>query len=210
MAENPVLTVARLLGGLVLFQGRLGHQVLGQLLIANSNEVAIAGAAVVVAGTAGQQDAAGQIALRTAVPALAVRSLLLTKEQRLKRREKIVSEQESAVAKTLKKRDEKIAAQARQIERHKGWTAERDESVEATRQLEMQLRGLTTTWNVATSTNAELERENLRLQAEIGELRKERLRLAGLDVAKTPGKTPAESNKTKRARPPKKSGKRKE
>ena len=252
MAENPVLTIARLLGGLVLLQGRLGHQVLGQLLIANSNEVAIAGAAVVIAGTAGQQDAAAQIALRTAVPALAVRSLLLTKEQRLKRREKIVSEREIAAAATLKKRDEKIAAQARRIERQKGWiverdqitaerdgctaereriatdreriAGERDESVEAARILEAQLRGLTTTWNVATSTNAELERENRRLQEEIGELRKARVQLAGLDVgqsprpaevprepaAKPPEQRPAKRTKTKRATRPKKPGKRKE
>ena len=94
MAESPVLTVARLLGGVVLLNGNLGHQVLGQLLITNSNEVAIAGAAAAVAATSGQQNAAAQIAIRTAVPALAVRGLLLKQEQRIERREALLAERE--------------------------------------------------------------------------------------------------------------------
>jgi hypothetical protein len=83
LAENPLLTLTRVLGGVLLTQGRLGHQVLGQMLIMGSHEVAIAGAAVVVAGTSGQKNAVGQIALRTAAPALAVRLLLNKQEKRL-------------------------------------------------------------------------------------------------------------------------------
>ena len=119
MAESPVLTVARLLGGVVLLNGNLGHQVLGQLLITNSNEVAIAGAAAAVAATSGQQNAAAQIAIRTAVPALAVRGLLLKQEQRIERREALLAERERQVdelTQANKKSDETIKTQKKQIE----------------------------------------------------------------------------------------------
>ena len=119
MAESPVLTVARLLGGIALLNGNLGHQVLGQLLITNSNEVAIAGAAAAVAATSGQQNAAAQIAIRTAVPALAVRGLLLKQERRIERRETLVDERErelDALRQASKKSDETIKIQKQQIE----------------------------------------------------------------------------------------------
>jgi hypothetical protein len=83
LAENPLLTLTRVLGGVILTQGRLGHQVLGQMLIMGSHEVAVAGAAVVVAGSSRQKNAVGQMALRTAAPALAVRLLLNKQERRL-------------------------------------------------------------------------------------------------------------------------------
>ena len=119
MAESPVLTVARLLGGVVLLNGNLGHQVLGQLLITNSNEVAIAGAAAAVAATSGQQNAAAQIAIRTAVPALAVRGLLLKQEQRIERRETLVAERERELNEfthAKKKSDQTIKTQKMQID----------------------------------------------------------------------------------------------
>ena len=126
MAESPVLTVARLLGGVVLLNGNLGHQVLGQLLITNSNEVAIAGAAAAVAATSGQQNAAAQIAIRTAVPALAVRGLLLKQEQRIERRETLVAERErqlDELTQANKKSAETIKTQKQQIEQGitRGW-----------------------------------------------------------------------------------------
>lgn len=94
MAESPTVTLARLLGGIVLMQGRLGHQVLGQMLVAGSNEVAVAGASLVVAASARQRDAVGQIALRVAAPALAVRSLFRKTEDRIDRKEKLLAERE--------------------------------------------------------------------------------------------------------------------
>lgn len=97
MAENPLVTLTRLLGGVVLMQGNLGHQVLGQLLVANTNEVALAGAFVVIAGTTGQKNAVGQIALRTVAPALAVRALLNKQEQRLERLSDRISDREDAL-----------------------------------------------------------------------------------------------------------------
>lgn len=95
LAENPLVTLARIAGGVVLMQGTLGHQVLGQLLIMNTNEVAMAAAAAVVAATAGQRSALGQAALRTVAPALAVRALLNKQEERLDRKSRRLDERES-------------------------------------------------------------------------------------------------------------------
>jgi hypothetical protein len=94
LAENPLATIARVLGGVVLMDGRLGHQVLGQLLVMNTNEVAIAGASVVVAATSGQRNAVGQIVLRTAIPALAVRAILRKTEERIDRKATLLAERE--------------------------------------------------------------------------------------------------------------------
>ena len=60
MAERPLTTLARVLGGVVLMQGNLGHQVLGQLLVAGTNEAALAAAFVVYAGTTGQKSQWGR------------------------------------------------------------------------------------------------------------------------------------------------------
>jgi len=92
LAEDPLATLVRLLAGVALMQGRLGHQVLGQLLVTNSNEVAIAGAALVVSATTGERSVVGQIALRTVVPALAVRTLLNSQEERLERKEVLLED----------------------------------------------------------------------------------------------------------------------
>src|SRR5262245_10534082 len=97
LAENPILTLARLLGGVVLMRGRLGHQILGEMLVTGSNEVAVAGAAVVVAATSRQRNAVVQVALRTAVPALAVRGLLQKQERRIAWKETLVAERERRV-----------------------------------------------------------------------------------------------------------------
>lgn len=85
MAEGPLGRLARLLGGVVLTQGRIPHQVLGQLLLFDTDEVAIAGATVVLAATSRQRNVVAQAALRTAAPVLAVRALLRADEERLAR-----------------------------------------------------------------------------------------------------------------------------
>jgi hypothetical protein len=97
LAESPLLTLSRVFAGVVLMQGRLGHQVLGQLLVTNSNEVAIAGASLVVAATTGQRSVVGQMALRTVAPALAVRVLLNKQEERLERKSLRLAERERAL-----------------------------------------------------------------------------------------------------------------
>ena len=111
MAESPVLKLARLLGGVVLMQGRLGHQVLGQLLVMNTNEVAVAGASVVVAATARQRNAVAQVALRTAAPALAVRGLLQKQEKRLERQVTLLAERERKV----EERDQAVGKREREL-----------------------------------------------------------------------------------------------
>jgi hypothetical protein len=98
VAENPLATLARIAGGLVLLDGNLGHQVLGQLLIMNTNEVAMAAAAAVMAGTTGQRNAFGQVLLRTAVPAAAVRIMLNKQEERIDRKAVLLEERERALA----------------------------------------------------------------------------------------------------------------
>lgn len=97
MAESPVKKIGRLLGGIALTQGRLGHQVLGQLLLAGSNDAEIAGASVVVTGTSGDRDAVSQVALRTAAPALAVAALFKRREEQLERFEAKLAQRASAL-----------------------------------------------------------------------------------------------------------------
>jgi hypothetical protein len=94
LAESPLVTLGRLLGGVVLMQGDLGHQVLGQLLVTGSTDVAIAGAALVVAGTSGRRNVVGQIALRTVAPALAGHALLRRQENRIDRKQTILDAKE--------------------------------------------------------------------------------------------------------------------
>jgi len=182
VAESPVLTVARLLGGVVLLNGNLGHQILGQLLITNSNEVAIAGAAAAVAATSGQQNAAAQIAIRTAVPALAVRGLLLKQEQRIERRETLVAERErqlDEVTQAKKKSDQTIKTQKQQIE----------QGITLLVKLEAEKKAATSTIaaleaekEAAASTIIALGNRNQELVAEIDTFRNEAVRQSGLQI----------------------------
>jgi hypothetical protein len=114
LAENPLGRLARLLGGVVLTQGRLGHQVLGQLLLLDTDEVAIAGATVVVAATSRQRNAIAQAAIRTAVPALAVRGLLHGDEKRLEKLRDLVETKEHAIERLARIR---ILADERRLRR---------------------------------------------------------------------------------------------
>lgn len=175
MAESPVLTVARLLGGVVLLNGNLGHQVLGQLLITNSNEVAIAGAAAAVAATSGQQNAAAQIAIRTAVPALAVRGLLLKQEQRIERRETLVAERERELNEfthAKKKSDQTIKTQKMQI----------DQAIAREAELGTRLAVLEAEKEAATSTITALGNRNQELVTEIEAFRADVVRQSGLNI----------------------------
>src|SRR5262245_61969787 len=105
--------MARILGGVVLMQGNLGHQVLGQLLVMNTNEVALAGAAVVLAGATRERNAVAQIALRTAAPALAARFIIAKQSERLDRQLELLTEKErrlSTRTKTLDARETDLNA----------------------------------------------------------------------------------------------------
>lgn len=87
MAEAPVVTLARVLGGVILLQGRLGHQVLGQLLLANSDDLAIAGASVVVAAAGKSRNAVLRTVLQTAAPAAALHSIFARRQEQLRLQE---------------------------------------------------------------------------------------------------------------------------
>lgn len=121
MAESPLLKLGRLVGGVVLMQGRLGHQVLGQMLVMNSNEVAMAAAAVVLAATTGQRSAVGQMALRTVAPALAARVLLQKQERRIDRKEAIIAARELK----LLQRERSSAARERSSQQRERSTVDR-------------------------------------------------------------------------------------
>ena len=106
MAESPLGRLARLVGGVVLMQGRLGHQVLGQLLLFDTDDAAVAGATVVVAATTRQQNAILQAAIRTAVPAIAARAIINRDLERLAARELLVEEQ----LRRIKERERAVSA----------------------------------------------------------------------------------------------------
>jgi len=83
VAENPLRQLSRVAAGIVLMQGRLGHQVLGQLLVMDTSEVAMAGAALALAATSGPRNAVAQVALRTVAPAVAGHIVLKKQEDRI-------------------------------------------------------------------------------------------------------------------------------
>lgn len=94
MAENPLARLARLVGGVTMMQGGLGHQVLGQMLIAGTGELAVAGAAVMVAATDRVQNPGALFAIRTAAPAIAVQTIFARREEALRRRERELLQRE--------------------------------------------------------------------------------------------------------------------
>lgn len=94
MAENPLRRFGRLLGGVTLMNGGIGHQVLGQLLITDTGDAAMAGAMMVIAGSSRQRNIVAQAAVRTAAPTLAARWFLRSRELQLQRREAGLAELE--------------------------------------------------------------------------------------------------------------------
>jgi hypothetical protein len=98
VAEDTLRRLARLLAGVVLTEGHLGHQVLGQLLIFDATEVEVAGANLAMAATSRQRSAFAQVAIRTAVPALALQALLRKREKRLETRERRLAERARRVS----------------------------------------------------------------------------------------------------------------
>ena len=104
MAEAPLTKLVRVLGGVALGYGALGHQVLGQLLTLNLKEVELAAAATLIAATSRQPNAGIVAAVRVLGPAVAVH-LITRREvsrlelvwQRLDDKEKRVAEREAAL-----------------------------------------------------------------------------------------------------------------
>ena len=92
MAEDPLRQISRLAAGILLMQGRLGHQVLGQLLLMDSSEIAMAGAALALAATSGPRNEVLQVALRTVAPAVAGHVVLKKQEERIDRKRELLEE----------------------------------------------------------------------------------------------------------------------
>jgi hypothetical protein len=98
MSETPLAKLVRVLGGILLSQGRLGHQVLGQMLILDLNQAEFAAAALVV--TAGMQrpDLFTRTAVSVVAPAVALQIAVDKAERRLDRREEDIERREKALA----------------------------------------------------------------------------------------------------------------
>ena len=94
MAEDPLRQLSRLAAGIVLMQGRLGHQILGQLLVMDTSEIAMAGAALALAATSGPRNEVVQVALRTVAPAVAGHVVLKKQEDRIDRKQALLDERE--------------------------------------------------------------------------------------------------------------------
>ena len=94
MAEDPLRQLSRLAVGIVLMQGRLGHQVLGQLLLMDTSEIAMAGAALALAATSGPKNEVLQVAIRTVAPAVAGHVVLKKQEDRIDRKRELLEERE--------------------------------------------------------------------------------------------------------------------
>lgn len=104
MAESPVKKLARLVGGVAMLPGSVGHQALGQLLISGSKAVEVAAANVALAAAFRQTNAAIQIAAGSIVPAVVFEALDRKKErrfaeerQRLERLSEEIAQQPNAV-----------------------------------------------------------------------------------------------------------------
>jgi hypothetical protein len=105
VAEAPLAKLVRILGGVALSYGSLGHQVLGQLITLNAKEVELAAAATLIAATSRQPNALVYSAVRVLGPAVAVH--LMTKRelgklsvvwQRLEEKEQRIAQREAEMA----------------------------------------------------------------------------------------------------------------
>jgi hypothetical protein len=83
VADQPLEKLLRVLAGVGLSYGPLGHQVLGQLLTLNSKEVEVALASTLVAAASQQRSALAYTAVRVLAPAVAVYLLTRKEETRL-------------------------------------------------------------------------------------------------------------------------------
>lgn len=92
--ENPLTKLARLLGGVVLMRGPLGHQVLGQLLVSDLRESELAGASVVLAAGSRRKSTLARAAIGTAAPAFALERYYGKVGAQMARRQAAVEERE--------------------------------------------------------------------------------------------------------------------
>lgn len=148
--ESPLMKLARVLGGAVLTQGRLGHQVLGQLLISNLTQSEVAGAVLVSAAGSRRGNVFAQAAIGTAAPALAVQALVDKADRRLTRREQ-----------ALLKREEQL------LQRSNTGTGEAKPEEPSPSKPEPEAHSLRPTGNGSSAAITELEQEKQALVAQV-------------------------------------------
>ncbi|MBK8258884.1 MAG: hypothetical protein IPK82_40275 [Polyangiaceae bacterium] len=95
--EKPLTKLVRLLGGTVLMHGRLGHQVLGQMLTLNLSQPEHAGAALAISAASRQRRVASQAAIGMVASTLAAQTVANKMDERLTRREEALLKREQAL-----------------------------------------------------------------------------------------------------------------
>ncbi len=196
MADNALKRLARLLGGVALTQGRLPHQVLGQLLITNSSSAEVAGATVVVAATSRVRGAVAQVAVRTAAPAIAVQALVVRQEKRLQRVADRAQARERDLGATLERtRCDRVELDHRRAELERRTSQLDARAVELERQ-ELELRERTA---AERGSRAELERDNEALRAELAQLRAELAQLRAATPSRADSPRPGAKKSARRS-----------
>jgi Skp family chaperone for outer membrane proteins len=201
MPENALARLARLVGGVAMMQGGLGPQVLGQLLIAGTSELAVAGAAVMVAGTTRVKHPGAQFAIRTAAPAIAVQTIFARREELLNRRERDLLQREQALgsAALLADRNRSLAnanAALRKSSAFAGHAHDAQDEALITRRKELRRLQLANAERLCDQSI--LLRRNQQLRGEKDKLQK---RLDALTAALSPAPAPpAVKAKAKRAK----------
>jgi predicted nuclease with TOPRIM domain len=175
MAENPLLKVARLVGGVAMMQGRLGHQVLGQMLIAGSSELAVAGAAIAVAGTARVRNPAAQVVIRTAAPAIAIHALFDQRERVLRYRERALAKIDFALERQNGALKRDLAALRSKYDATRAASAKALKRVRSQKAfLKDEKAVLESNNSVLESEKADLQNETRVLQSRYGDLEREK------------------------------------
>ena len=167
--EGPLSKLGRVLGGVVLSQGQLGHQVIGQMLMYNFTEPELAGASVVVAAGTRRRSALAQAVVGTAAPALAVQALANKQDALLTLREQAVSQREANVAQMLKKSSAAQPPAAAPGAAAQAVTAQAEDPRIAAQRAELET--LRQAHDGALAQIATLQRDNQQLTAQLAALR---------------------------------------
>jgi hypothetical protein len=106
MADTPLAQLGRVLGGVALGYGSLGHQVLGQLLVFDTRQVEVAAATVLLAAFSNQKNALLQASVSVLAPAVALHVIARRSEDQLLGLRRIVDEKlaELAAQKTRRRK----------------------------------------------------------------------------------------------------------
>ena len=169
--ESPLMKLARVLGGVVLTHGGLGHQVLGQILITNLTQAEFAGAALVASAGSRQRNVFARAAISTAAPALAVQALVDRADRRLTRREQDLIQREGQLAQQSNEQPEPQLEEVRaRLEAATQWDLGAERKLLEQRE---QIEALQRSCDEAMVEIAGLKNDKLRLEAQLDELRRD-------------------------------------